>query len=167
MLNNREYFVSRLNTINLDKKCNVTNIKFEEFKMFSLNNTGDYYTCIRTEDISNYKVFVKTVHLEIVEKNDKQITETTLTLLDVITTYWSANFHMKSLLLIRDMKEFLNGVKEEIGIKDIAKVKEKHVTNLNILGKFEFHIDISQNHNAKVALGKCSYTVVQTSPLIK
>lgn len=145
--------MSRLNTINLDKSPTTTNVKFEEFKIFSLNNTGDYYTCIRTEDISNYKTFVKTVHLEIIDKNNSQIKETTVTLLDVITIFWSTNFHMKSLLLFRDIKEFLTVVKEEFGIVDVEKTKTRSVTNVNVLGKFEFHIEISPEHNAKIALG--------------
>ncbi|KAJ8953880.1 hypothetical protein NQ318_019120 [Aromia moschata] len=154
----REYFVSRLNTINLDKNTRVTNIKFEEFKIFSLNNTGDYYTCIRTEDISNYKAFIKTIHLEIAEQNDSQITETTITLLDMITTYWSTNFHIKSLLLIRDIKEFLTSIKAELGIQYSEKREEKYVHNLNILGKFQFHIEISPTHNAKLALDELTIT---------
>lgn len=146
--------MSRLNTINLDRTTAATNVKFEEFKMFSLNNTGDYYTCIRTEDISNYKAFVKTVHLEVIDKDEGQMKETSITLLDVITIYWSTNLHMKSLLLFRDIKEFLTGVKEELGVVEVEKTKARSITNLNVLGKFEFHIQISPAHNAKIALGK-------------
>ncbi|CAH1098513.1 unnamed protein product [Psylliodes chrysocephalus] len=151
---NREYFVTRLNTISLDKSPTSINVKFEEFKMFSLNNNGDYYTCIRTEDISNYKAFVKTTCLEM--RENKAVT---LTLLDNVVTYWSTNFHMKSLLLFRDMRDFACGVAEELGIESLEKKsKEKYVSNLNVFGKFEFHIDIGPDHKAKISLDELILT---------
>ncbi|XP_056639867.1 protein hobbit [Diorhabda sublineata] len=148
---NREYFVTRLNTIGVEKSPSNTNVKFEELKLFSVNNTGDCYTCIRTEDISNYKAFIKTTCLEIRE-NDDDIRETTITFLDTIVIYWSTNFHMKTLLFIRDAKDFWIGVKEELGVVSFDNGKDKYINNLNIFGKFEFHIDISLEHNAKISL---------------
>ncbi|CAG9863492.1 unnamed protein product [Phyllotreta striolata] len=154
---NEEYFVFRLNTISLDKTPATSNVKFEEFKMFSLNNSGDCYTCIRTEDISNYKAFVKTACLETRHNKDK-IKETTFTLLDNIVTYWSTNFHMKSLLLYRDVRDFVCAIREELGVESTRSLPVKSVTNLNIFGKFEFHIDISPEHNAKVSLDELILT---------
>ncbi|CAG9838728.1 unnamed protein product [Diabrotica balteata] len=154
---NKEYFITRLNTISVDKSLKNTSIKFEEFKIFSIKNSGDCYTCIRTEDISNYKAFIKTTCLEIRENKDN-IKETTLTLLDTIVTYWSTNFHMKSLLLIRSMMKFWTGIKDELKIESYKGPTEKFVKNLNIFGKFEFHIDISPEHSAKVALDELKVT---------
>lgn len=62
---------------------------------------------------------------------------------------------MKSLLLFRDIKEFLMGVKEELGIVEVEKARTRSVTNLNVLGKFEFHIEIGPEHSAKITLGEC------------
>ncbi|CAG9812625.1 unnamed protein product [Phaedon cochleariae] len=154
---NGEYFVSRLNTVSLDKNQNTTDVKFEEFKTFSLTNTGDYYTCIRTEDISNYKAFIKTAHLEMTD-NKERLNDISLTLLDTIVMYWSTNLHMKYLLLARDIADFLGGVKSELGIEIKEVAKKKGVRNLNVYGKFEFHIDISQNHNAKIVLDELIIT---------
>nr|XP_023019530.1 protein KIAA0100 [Leptinotarsa decemlineata] len=155
---NIEYFVSRINTISLDKtidevrkSANAVNVKFEGFKIFSLNSNGDGYTCIQTEDISNYKVFINTALLEVRNLEEKP-KETTLTLLETVETHWSTNFHLKSLLLVRDVMEFLSGVKKELDIVDGGAVKQKCFNTLNIFGKFEFHIEISPSHNAKIAL---------------
>ncbi|XP_074027559.1 bridge-like lipid transfer protein family member hobbit isoform X2 [Leptinotarsa decemlineata] len=161
---NREYFVSRMNTISLDKtidevrkSANAVNVKFEGFKIFSLNSNGDGYTCIQTEDISNYKVFINTALLEVRNLEEKP-KETTLTLLETVETHWSTNFHLKSLLLVRDVMEFLSGVKKELDIVDGGAVKQKCFNTLNIFGKFEFHIEISPSHNAKIALEELSVT---------
>lgn len=148
--------MSRLNNISIEKDFNKTVIKFEEFKMFSLKNTGDYYTCIHAEDISNYKLFVKSILVETLDKNKDNIKETTLTLLDTITVYWSTNIHIKLLLLFRDMKEFICGIQEELELTIVEKKEERHVDNLNILGKFDCHIEINQEHNAKISFGKSS-----------
>lgn len=94
-----EYFVSRLDTINIDKNGGVSNFKFDEFKLFTLKDTGDYYTCIRTEDILNYKVFVKNAHLE-ASKKDKSV-EYNISLWENNIVFWSTNFHLKALLLFR------------------------------------------------------------------
>ncbi|CAH2014141.1 unnamed protein product [Acanthoscelides obtectus] len=156
---NQEYFVFRLNTINLDKFPNVTTMKLEEFKMFSLTDTGDYYTCIRTEDISNYKAFIKNIHMEILRKNENHVREMSISFLDTITTYWSTNFHMKAFLLARDISDFLSGVKEEIGlVKNDSNRSHRAVYNMNILGMFEFHIEINKEHNAKIALDELRWT---------
>ncbi|KAG5900629.1 hypothetical protein JTB14_005906 [Gonioctena quinquepunctata] len=154
---NREYFVARMNTISVDKTLNDVNMKFEGLKIFSLNNSGDYYICIRSEDISHYKVFVKTIRLEMRNTKEKP-KETTLTLLDTVVTYWSTNFHLKSLLLVRDIKEFLGGLKEELGIGSDERIRETNVASLNVFGELEFHIEISPQHNAKIALSELTVT---------
>lgn len=94
-----EYFVSRLDTINIDSSNDISTFKFEEFKIFTLNNTGDYYTCIRTEDILNYKVFIKNFHLEMDKKSDT--VEYNISLWENNIFFWSTNFHMKALLLFK------------------------------------------------------------------
>lgn len=94
-----EYFVSRLDTINLDSSNDISTFKFEEFKIFTLNNTGDYYTCIRTEDILNYKVFIKNLHLEVKKKTNT--VEYNISLWENNVFFWSTNFHMKALLLFK------------------------------------------------------------------
>lgn len=94
-----EYFVSRLDAINIDRSNDISTFKFEEFKIFTLSNTGDYYTCIRTEDILNYKVFIKNLHLEVDKKGDT--VEYNISLWENNIVFWSTNFHMKALLLFK------------------------------------------------------------------
>ncbi|CAH0563741.1 unnamed protein product [Brassicogethes aeneus] len=147
---NNEYFVSRLSKVTFDKNLKTTVLHLEDFKLFTIYNTGAFYTCIRSEDISNYKVYVKKSQVEFVEHKTCQ--ETFVSLLDKVTMFWSTNFHMKSLLLVRDVKEFLGAVKLGLGV-DTAESKEKNkrALSLNIFGQFNFHIEISEKHKAKVS----------------
>lgn len=126
-----------------------SNVQFEEFKIFTINNTGAYYCCIRTEDISNYKTFVK--HAQVDFKTD----QISLSLLEEIKVFWSTNFHLKCLLLVRDISEFVGELSEEFNLttKQNSNV-DNTIYNCSILGAFAFHIQISDNYSAKVSIGK-------------
>jgi hypothetical protein len=144
---NTEYFVTQLNSVEIIKNLDSTNVQFEEFKIFTINNTGAYYCCIRTEDISNYKVFVK--HAQVDYKSGKN----TINLLEEITVYWSTNFHLKALLLVRDITEFLSELREEL---NLALTENSHVDdttyNCTVMGLFAFHIEISEKYSGKVSI---------------
>ncbi|RZC33587.1 UPF0378 protein -like [Asbolus verrucosus] len=148
---NTEYFVAQLNSVEVVKNLDSTNIQFKEFKIFTINNTGAYYCCIRTEDIQNYKVFIKQAHVEML--GDAANARSTISLLDEITVYWSTNFHYKTLLLIRDIVEFLSDLKEEFNLtlKENSDVDET-LYNCAIMGVFSFHIEISEMYSAKVSI---------------
>ncbi|XP_076275427.1 bridge-like lipid transfer protein family member hobbit isoform X2 [Rhynchophorus ferrugineus] len=154
---NNEYFVSRLDAITIETNPQLSSFKFEEFKVFTLNNTGDYYTCIRTEDILNYKIFIKMVQLDYIKKNGS--VEYDVTFWDDNIAYWSANFHLKALLLLRDITDFQKQVLNIISIHNAPPKKEidsLKIIKCRVLGKFEFYIDISKNHSAKVVLDDVS-----------
>lgn len=144
----------RLNAISIEKDEQKTNVKFEEFKMFTLNDTGDYYTCIRTEDIDNFKVFINTIQLDKVEKRE---TSLTVSLLNTITTFWSTNFHYKVVLLMRDVQDFWCNIQTEFNLQKSQINSKKSTCNtliMKIVGKFDFHIEINKDHNAKLALDR-------------
>lgn len=142
----------RLNTITVEKDEENTNTKCEEFKLFTLNNTGDYYTCIRTEDIDNFKVFINTIQVDKIDKNPINLT---ISLLHTITMYWSTNFHLKIVLLVREIQDFWSNVQTELNLslksKKSLNTKEM-IKNFNIIGKFEFHIEISKQYKAQIML---------------
>lgn len=146
-----------MNKINLDRNCNKIQIRWEELKVFCVKNTGDYYTCYHSEYISNYKAFVKLINLEISRKTEHHHKETTLSLLENVTVYWSTSIHMKLLLLVRDMKEFLDSLVQELDTQKIETIEEKTVQNLKIMAQCECHIEISQDHKAKISLGQYIY----------
>ncbi|XP_066139777.1 protein hobbit isoform X1 [Euwallacea fornicatus] len=152
---NNEYFVSRLDIINIDKNNGISTIKFEEFKIFTLQDTGDYYRCIRTEDILNYKVFVKNSHLEIRKKDDNLI-EYNISLWENNVVYWSTNFHMKAWLLLQDIQRFYNGFKARLskikGVEIDPKGLCVNAVNCRVLGKVEFDVRISEEHNMRITL---------------
>lgn len=136
----------------MEKTVDRTFLECEEFKLFNVENNGAYYTCIRTEDISNYKIFVKTVQLELLNENHCKIIS--VNFLEKIYVFWSTNFHMKSLLLVKDIKELLLAVKREFGIKSAKnEVSVNRVIGCNISGNLDFHIEISPQHNAKISIG--------------
>lgn len=144
----------RLNKINLERNFSKIQIKAEEFKVFCLKNTGDYYICYHSDYISNYKAFVKLINLEISKKSEDNIRETTLSLLESVTFFWSTNIHMKLTLLMRDMKDFWESLKQELEIEKSETVEKKFVQNLRVMAQTECHLEISQNHKAKISLGK-------------
>lgn len=143
-----------MNKVSLERTFTRTQIKSEQFKVFCVKNTGDYYTCYHSDYISNYKAFVKLINLEISKKPINNVQETTLSLLDNVIVYWSTNIHMKVLLLVKDVKEFWDGIRHELDIQHAAKNEGKYVQNLKINAQCDFHIEISQEHNAKISLGK-------------
>ncbi|EFA07873.1 UPF0378 protein KIAA0100-like Protein [Tribolium castaneum] len=142
---NTEYFVVQLNSVDLTKNLDSLNVQFEEFKIFTIHNTGAYYCCIRTEDISNYKVFVKQAQVD--SKNHKN----TISLLDEITVYWSTNFHLKALLLIRDISDFFGELRDEFGLK-LHNSHSDNVYNCAVVGAFAFHVEISPKYSGKVSI---------------
>ncbi|XP_060521817.1 protein hobbit [Cylas formicarius] len=157
---NNEYFVSRLDAVSVDTSLESSSCKFEEFKLFTLQNTGDYYTCIRTEDILNYKIFLKVAHFNYVEK--MMTREFNLSLLDNIVTFWSANFHLKALLLYKDIKDFCTTFKEHLPQAENAGAKPDkmplNVLNCNVFGKMELNVDINRLHKAKITIDDVSLT---------
>ncbi|XP_050307521.1 protein KIAA0100 isoform X2 [Anthonomus grandis grandis] len=153
---NEEYFVTRLDTISIDTIHDNYTLKLEDLKLFTLNNTGDNYTCMRTEDILNYKIFMKIVHLNYSKKPEQH--EFNISFLEDIVAYWSANFHLKTLLLIKDIENF--GKKF---IKLRPRIKKPEVEKLDMpvkvlncicYGKLQFHIDINKEHDMTLVLEK-------------
>lgn len=144
----------RLNKINLNRNFIKTQVKFEEFKVFSVRNTGDYYTCYHNEYISNYKAFIRLINLEEMRRSGENVKEITLNLLDNVVVYWSTNIHMKLLLLVKDISEFLDGLKHEWEIEKGEKSEDKYIQQLKIIAKLECHIQISQDHKATISLGR-------------
>lgn len=145
--------------MNLQKDLDRLQIKSEEFKIFCVKNTGDYYTCYHSEYISNYKAFVKVINLEITKRLDDNIKETTLSLLDNAIVHWSTNIHMKLTLLMRDMKEFLDSLGQELEVQHIPKSEQKYIQHLRVLAQCELNIEINQVHKAKISLGKPFFNV--------
>lgn len=149
-----EYFVVQLNSVEIIKNVETTDIQFEEFKIFTVNNNGGYYCCIRTEEISNYKVFIKQAHAEIIAASKQ--THYTINLLDEITVFWSTNFHLKTLLLVRDILDFKNELYEEINATQQMEPDLKpnnSVFSCNIVGLFGFYIVISEKYSMNVSIG--------------
>lgn len=143
-----------MNKINLQRNFGKTQIKFEEFKVFCVKNMGDYYTCYHSEYISNYKTFIKLINLEILKRAEDNISETTLSFLDNVVVYWSTNIHMKLILLIRDIRDFLESLGQEIVIQDAERSEKKYIQHLRVMAQCEWHIEISPEHKAKISLGK-------------
>lgn len=148
-----------MNKINLQRNFGKIQMKSDEFKVFCVKNTGDYYTCYHSEYISNYKAFIKLINLEISKSSD-DIKEITLSFLDNVIVYWSTNIHMKLTLLIRDMREFLETLGQEIEIQVAKKSEEKCIQHLKIMAQSELHVEISPDHKAKISLGKFIYYLV-------
>ncbi|XP_048519501.1 protein KIAA0100 isoform X2 [Dendroctonus ponderosae] len=160
--NSSEYFVSRLDTVNLDNQGNLWTFKLDELKIFTLFNTGGYYTCIRTEDIIKHKVYVKNAELEFSKTDDSL--EYNISLSENNRVYWSTNFHLKCLLLYRDLQEFIKQITESSDklkkkpvIVDYSTLPAK-VINFTICRKFELHIDISKDHNMKIVLDELLFS---------
>lgn len=146
---NSEFFVLQLNSIDVGQNQNETYMAFDELKIFTVNNTGAYYYCIRSEDISNYKVFIK--RAESVLENGKN----TVSLLNETTIFWSTNFHYKLLLLVRDIIDFANELQEDLSLLK-ENPSSNSVFNCMINGCFSFHIKISDKYSAKVSTGNFS-----------
>lgn len=88
------------------------------------------------------------------KRSEHNIKQTTLSLLDNVIFYWSTNIHMKLLLLVRDIREFLEGLRHELDFPISENGEEKYTQHLKIMAQCEFHIEISQEHKAKLVLGK-------------
>lgn len=143
-----------VDSIEIMKNLVTTGVQCDEFKLFTINNTGAYYCCIRAEDISNYKIFIKQIDFEIGETDDNRI-EKSFNFLEQITIFWSTNFHLKAFLLIKDMSEFLTEIKEELDLKPKSPSTETNqIINFRIFGNFAFYIKISDNYSAQVSFGK-------------
>lgn len=93
------------------------------------------------------------INLEILKRPGDNIKETTLSLLENVTIFWSTNIHMKLTLLMRDMKEFLDTLNQELEIEN-ETVKNQCIQHLRVMAQTECHLEISQDHKAKISLGK-------------
>ncbi|KAL3273176.1 hypothetical protein HHI36_014630 [Cryptolaemus montrouzieri] len=148
---NSEYFVFRLNILKYDRSSISDMVQFEELKIFNLNNAGDYYSCMRTEDILNYKAFVKLINMEF--RKDMDSRQFYFELEEEMIVFWSTNFHLKVILLYKDILEFLDSLKEELALDfDNKKSDIKYGLRWNLRGVFGLHIEISHEHSAKISL---------------
>lgn len=88
------------------------------------------------------------------------VSELTVNLLEEVELYWSPNFHLKAFHLLRDVIVFQNNVKSMMGVTESEKQKRIEAFNLLVYGVFAFHLKISEEHIAKVSLGKQEKTAV-------
>lgn len=144
---------TRLNSVTLDKNVQASTISFNGLKVTTVKIDGTSYNCIRTEDIQNYKAFIRTAQVEF--HNNSSCSEITVHLLEEIDAHWSTNLHLKLLTLQQEIEEFFINVRNSLNIKKEKKKNTATVLwNLRIFGIFAFYIRISERHSAKVALGK-------------
>ncbi|XP_044758159.1 protein KIAA0100 isoform X2 [Coccinella septempunctata] len=145
---NSEYFVFRLNLLKYDRNSISNIVQFEEFKIFNLINAGDYYSCMRTEDISNFKAFVKMINMEFGRDSNQFYLESE----DEVIFYWSTNLHLKAFLLYKDITEFLESLKEELALDfEDSNADYKTAMKFILKGCFCFNIEISDKHSAKLS----------------
>lgn len=144
-----ENFVIRLNSISLEKNKQTTNIQIRETKVASVKTRQTPYNCLRSEDITDYLAYIKVAQLV---RNG--VCELTVNLLEEVEFYWSPNFHLKAFHLLRDVARFQDNVKQLIGVGRSEKQKRIETFNLLVYGVFAFHIQISEQHSAKVSLGR-------------
>lgn len=153
-----EYFVSRLDGITIETSPLMNTFKFEEFKLLTLTNNGDYYTCIRTEDILNYKVFVKMALLYYTKNEDSF--EYNFAFSEDNIVYWSTNFHINMFLLFEDVKRFCAQFVQLLPKMSRSNVNPASlplsIVTCKIFGKLEFYVDISKEHSAKILLDDVS-----------
>ncbi|KAI4455969.1 antigen mlaa-22-related [Holotrichia oblita] len=147
-----EYIVVRLNTLQIEKNASNSTLSIEHFKLLTVKNTESYYTCIRSEDITNFKTYIKTGHVDYITANTTP--EIRIELLEEIGAYWSCNFHLRLLTLSRQIQQFISSCTKELQLnfqKEPVKNVNRHL-NLHVLGVSAFYIEISEKHSAKVAL---------------
>lgn len=146
-----EYVVARLNSVTLDKNFEKTQISFKGFKIATVKNSNTFYSCIRSEDIQNYKVFVKLAQIEVLN----QSSDITIHLLEDVVSHWSTNLHLKIITLQREMEHFFSDLNHNLcEVTDASKKTTAKPWKLHICGVFAFHILISEKHSGKIALGK-------------
>ncbi|KAF5270674.1 hypothetical protein FQA39_LY01412 [Lamprigera yunnana] len=143
----KEYLVLRLNSINMEKNVHISTIQLKGVKMTTVNSNG-WYNCIRTEDIHNYKMYVRIAQIDY---NNKMF-ELSVHLLDEIIGYWSTNLHLKLLTLQQELKQFICNIRESYSTKKNVDSIAISSWNLRICGVFAFNIWISQKHSAKISL---------------
>lgn len=61
---------------------------------------------------------------------------------------------MKLTLLIRDVKEFLDSLVQELEVQKGPKSDQKYIQHLRVLAQCELNVEINQVHKAKISLGK-------------
>ncbi|KAL1488909.1 hypothetical protein ABEB36_014696 [Hypothenemus hampei] len=149
---NNEYFVARLDSIDIKRTIeNSKTIKLEELKIFILKDKGDLYTCIRTEDIRNYKLFLRKARLDLISNERVNLVEYNISISENCVLYWSMNFHLKMLLLFRNIREFVNIFMPYLMKKTYQPSSGKHL-HWSLEGKLQLHIDINGKHKMNVNL---------------
>lgn len=55
---------------------------------------------------------------------------------------------------MRDVKDFLENLGQELDIQEVQKSEEKYIQHLRVVAQSELNIEINQEHKAKISLGK-------------
>ncbi|KAB0794090.1 hypothetical protein PPYR_13710 [Photinus pyralis] len=143
-----EYVVSRLNSVTVERNSHAATVHFKGFKVAVVTDENGAYGCVRTEDMPNHKLFIRTVEVEY----NNETAELTVLFLEEIISHWSTNFHLKILTLQRGIVEFIANVREHHCLSNEKSKVAVPVWDVKICGVFEFHIWISQNHSARISL---------------
>ncbi|XP_022903438.2 protein hobbit isoform X1 [Onthophagus taurus] len=152
---NDEYIIMRLNMIQMEKfkKSSFTNI--EHFKLLSVKNNEPFYTCQKSEEITNFKMYIKSAHVD--TSTAKELAETRIELLEEIGAYWSCNFHLRLFTLTQEIQTCIENIRFELGTKKTIPTKTNlKVFNIHVFGVSAFYIEISEKHSVKVALSDMS-----------
>lgn len=128
------------------------NTQLRELKTAIVKNIAIAYNCIRCEDMVDYLAYLKVAHIDSKDNSKKQ--ELTISLLEEIVGFWSTNVHLKLYFLIQDIMKFVYTFREITGTENEKDGNGVKLFNFQMYGIFAFHIKISENHTAKLSLGK-------------
>lgn len=149
---NEEYIVLRLNVLQFQQNNKLINMLTNGFKVTTAKSQN-FYSCISTEDIQQYKAFVTKMQLDVI--NDGKGIDVTLKLLEEIIVYWCTNIHLKILTFLREVDDFITGLKEVNIFKSRnLNTKKMYYYNIHVFGLFNFNIKISNKHFVKIGLGE-------------
>lgn len=136
----------------MDKTDKLLVAHFKGFKVATLSNL-DNYICIRTEDVQDFQTYIKAAKVEL--KRKENTSELTVHLLEEIIVFWSTNFHLKLLTLQREIYIFVDDIKSNYTVGSRASKWDRSLKwNFRMLGLFAYHIKISEDHDAKLAIGE-------------
>lgn len=139
----------------MERNKQTTNIQLRDTKLITVNNSSAPYNCIRSEDITDYLVYVKVA--QIVKDGG---TALTVNLLEAVEMFWSANFHLKMFYLLREVCGFFADLKQLLpNTKSVSREGNTvgGAFNFLVYGVFAFHVRISKEHSAKISLGKKNF----------
>lgn len=141
----------RLNILTVERNLYLTSIQVNGLKISVVQNQK-FYNCVKIEDIVHYKSYITKARLDLVRNSNNY--DVTLNLLEEAVIFWCTNFHLRLLTLIREIEDFIHGMKQAFSWKIKKKKNDcNRVYKLRTMGMFNFHVKISEEHNIKATFG--------------